>query len=126
MEPDVAGPMEATPVRRASNARGSDGEGNRRAPRSRKHLDGEDRYRELRGTAIEFYDFYIYGTAALVMGGIFPEFSPAAGALAAFVTFAVASVVRPLGGIVFGHFGDRVGRKGMLIFSLSVRAMATT
>jgi metabolite-proton symporter len=79
------------------------------------------------GTAIEFYDFYIYGTAAaLVLGGIFfPEFSPAAGTLAAFATFAVAFVARPLGGVVFGHFGDRVGRKGMLIYSLAVMGVAT-
>ena len=79
------------------------------------------------GTAIEFYDFYIYGTAAaLVLGAIFfPEFSPAAGTLAAFVTFAVAFVARPLGGVFFGHFGDRVGRKAMLIFSLLVMSVAT-
>jgi metabolite-proton symporter len=79
------------------------------------------------GTAIEFYDFYIYGTAAaLVLGSIFfPEFSAAAGTLAAFATFAVAFVARPLGGVVFGHFGDRVGRKAMLIFSLLVTGVAT-
>src|SRR5215218_3782798 len=79
------------------------------------------------GTAIEFYDFYIYGTAAaLVLGAIFfPEFSPAAGTLAAFATFAVAFVARPLGGVFFGHFGDRVGRKAMLIFSLLVMGVAT-
>jgi len=79
------------------------------------------------GTAIEFYDFYIYGTAAaLVLGSIFfPEFSPASGTLAAFATFAVAFVARPLGGAVFGHFGDRIGRKSMLIFSLLVMGVAT-
>ena len=79
------------------------------------------------GTAIEFYDFYIYGTAAaLVLGAIFfPEFSPAAGTLAAFATFAVAFVARPLGGVFFGHFGDRVGRKAMLIFSLLMMGVAT-
>ena len=79
------------------------------------------------GTAIEFYDFYIYGTAAaLVLGSIFfPEFSPASGTLAAFATFAVAFIARPLGGAVFGHFGDRIGRKSMLIFSLLVMGVAT-
>jgi metabolite-proton symporter len=79
------------------------------------------------GTAIEFYDFYIYGTAAaLVLGGaFFPEFSEAAGTLAAFATFAVGFAARPLGGIVFGHYGDRVGRKAMLIFSLLVMGVAT-
>ena len=79
------------------------------------------------GTAIEFYDFYIYGTAAaLVLGSIFfPEFSTAAGTLAAFATFAVAFVARPLGGVVFGHFSGRIGRKAMLIFSLLVMGVAT-
>jgi MFS family permease len=79
------------------------------------------------GTAIEFYDFYIYETAAaLVLGGaFFPEFSETAGTLAAFATFAVGFAARPLGGIVFGHFGDRVGRKAMLIVSLLVMGIAT-
>jgi MFS transporter, MHS family, shikimate and dehydroshikimate transport protein len=72
------------------------------------------------GTAIEFYDFYIYGTAAaLVFGGVFfPEYSSVAETLAAFATFAVAFFARPLGAVVFGHYGDRVGRKAMLSFSL--------
>lgn len=79
------------------------------------------------GTAIEFYDFYIYGTAAaLVLGGVFfPEFSDAAGTLAAFATFAVAFFARPLGAVVFGHYGDRVGRKAILIFSLLVMGVST-
>ena len=79
------------------------------------------------GTAIEFYDFYIYGTAAaLVLGGaFFPEFSEAAGTLASFATFAVAFFARPVGGVVFGHYGDRVGRKAMLIFSLLLMGIST-
>ena len=79
------------------------------------------------GTAIEFYDFYIYGTAAaLVLGGaFFPEFSETAGTLAAFATFAVAFFARPVGGVVFGHFGDRVGRKSMLVITLLVMGGAT-
>lgn len=79
------------------------------------------------GTAIEFYDFYIYGTAAaLVFGGVFfPEFSGAEGTLAAFATFAVAFFARPLGAVIFGHYGDRVGRKAMLIFSLLVMGVST-
>jgi len=79
------------------------------------------------GTAIEFYDFYIYGTAAaLVFGPVFfPEFSPAAGTLASLATFGVAFLARPLGGVIFGHYGDRVGRKAMLIFSLLVMGLAT-
>jgi metabolite-proton symporter len=79
------------------------------------------------GTAIEFYDFYIYGTAAaLVFGDVFfPEFSPVAGTLASLTTFAVGFVAKPLGAILFGHFGDRLGRKRMLIVSLLVMGGAT-
>lgn len=66
------------------------------------------------GTAIEFYDFYIYGTADLVFGAVFfPEFSPASATLAPLATFGVAFLARPLGGAIFGHYGDRVGRKAM-------------
>ena len=79
------------------------------------------------GTAIEFYDFYIYGTAAaLVLSGtFFPGFDETTGTLAAFATFAVGFAARPLGGIVFGHFGDRIGRKGALMVSLLVMGIAT-
>ncbi len=79
------------------------------------------------GTAIEFYDFYIYGTAAaLVFGGVFfPEFAAATGTLASFATFAVAFFARPLGAVIFGHFGDRLGRKAMLIVSLLLMGVAT-
>jgi MFS family permease len=66
----------------------------------------------LAGTAIEFYDFFVYGTAAaLVLGPLFfPTFSPLAGTLAAFATFGVGFVARPLGSVLFGHIGDRHGR----------------
>jgi metabolite-proton symporter len=79
------------------------------------------------GTAIEYYDFYIYGTAAaLVFGTVFfPEFSPLAGTLASFATFGVAFFARPLGAAVFGHYGDKVGRKSMLIFSLLLMGFST-
>ncbi|MBA2343465.1 MAG: MFS transporter, partial [Rubrobacter sp.] len=79
------------------------------------------------GTAIEFYDFYIYGTAAaLVFGGVFfPEFAAATETLASFATFAVAFFARPLGAVFFGHFGDRLGRKTMLISSLLLMGVAT-
>lgn len=79
------------------------------------------------GTAIEFYDFYIYGTAAaLVLGKVFfPDLSPLAGTLAAFSTFAVAFLARPLGSLLFGHFGDRVGRKSMLVVSLLTMGVGT-
>ena len=79
------------------------------------------------GTTIEWYDFFIYGTAAaLVLNqAFFPTFSPIAGTLAAFASFAVGFIARPLGGVVFAHFGDRVGRKPMLVISLMLMGVAT-
>ncbi|GEB49179.1 MFS transporter [Streptomyces cacaoi] len=79
------------------------------------------------GTTIEWYDFFIYGTAsALVFGKLFfPDVSPAAGVLASFATFWVGFLARPLGGIVFGHFGDRMGRKGTLVTTLLMMGIAT-
>ncbi|GEO99896.1 MFS transporter [Methylobacterium haplocladii] len=79
------------------------------------------------GTAIEFYDFYIYATAAaLVIGPIFfPPGDPAAQTLQAFATFAIAFVARPVGAALFGHFGDRVGRKATLVASLMIMGMST-
>jgi len=81
----------------------------------------------LVGTAIEFYDFYIYGTAAaLVFGKVFfPAFSAAAGTFASLGTFAVGFVARPVGALLFGHFGDRLGRKRMLVVSLLMTGTAT-
>ncbi len=79
------------------------------------------------GTSLEWYDFFLYGTAAaLVFGDIFfPEAEPLVGTLLAFATYSVAFVSRPLGGVVFGHYGDRVGRKNILIITLSVMGVAT-
>jgi metabolite-proton symporter len=79
------------------------------------------------GTAIEAYDLFIYGTAAaLVFGALFfPEFSATVGTLLAFGTFAVSFFARPLGAVIFGHFGDRVGRKAMLVASLLLMGLAT-
>lgn len=79
------------------------------------------------GTAIEFYDFYIYGmAAALVIGPVFfPDSDPAAQALNAFLTFGVAFLARPLGAMLFGHFGDRIGRKATLVASLLVMGIST-
>jgi MFS family permease len=81
----------------------------------------------LVGTAVEFYDFYIYATAsALVIGPLFfPAQSPAARTLLAFMTFGLAFVARPVGAIAFGHFGDRVGRKSTLVASLMLMGGAT-
>jgi metabolite-proton symporter len=79
------------------------------------------------GTAIEWYDYFIYGMAAAIVFGplFFPGFSSVAGTLAAFATFSVGFLARPLGGIVMGHFGDRVGRKSMLVISLLLMGVAT-
>ncbi|MYU08823.1 MFS transporter [Streptomyces sp. SID8366] len=81
----------------------------------------------LAGTAVEFYDFYAYGTAAaLVLGPLFfPSFSPATGTLAAFATFGVGFVARPLGSVLFGHLGDRRGRRPVLIASLLLTSAST-
>jgi metabolite-proton symporter len=79
------------------------------------------------GTAIEWYDFFLYGTAAALVFGrlFFPNVDPLLGTLSSFGTFAVGFVARPLGGAIFGHFGDRVGRKAMLIYSLLIMGVAT-
>ena len=79
------------------------------------------------GSAIEWYDFYLYSTAAaLVLGPLFfPSRSPTAGTLAAFATYAAGFVARPLGGLLFGHFGDRIGRKSMLVLTLLIMGTAT-
>ncbi|HEY2192460.1 MAG TPA: MFS transporter [Actinomycetospora sp.] len=79
------------------------------------------------GTAVEYYDFFIYGTAAaLVLNKLFfPTFSPVLGTLAAFATFAVGFIMRPIGAIVLGHVGDRVGRKKALVWSLLLMGVAT-
>ena len=79
------------------------------------------------GTTIEWYDFFIYGTAAAPVFGprFFPQISPVAATLASFATFGVGFVARPIGGIVMGHFGDRVGRKSMLVWSLLLMGVST-
>jgi MHS family shikimate/dehydroshikimate transporter-like MFS transporter len=79
------------------------------------------------GTTIEWYDFFLYGTAAALVFDklFFPNAEPLVGTLLAFSTYAVGFAARPLGGIVFGHFGDRVGRKSMLVLSLLIMGIAT-
>ena len=80
------------------------------------------------GTTIEWYDFFLYGTAsALIFGRLFfPNYDPLTGTLASYGTYAVGFAARPLGGIVCGHFGDRIGRKSMLIFTLLLMGIATS
>jgi metabolite-proton symporter len=81
----------------------------------------------LIGTTIEWYDFFLYGSAAALVFNklFFPKFDPLVGTLLAFATYAVGFVARPLGGIVFGHFGDRIGRKRLLMWSLVMMGLAT-
>ena len=79
------------------------------------------------GTTIEWYDFFLYGTAAALVFNrlFFPTLAPLAGTLSSYGTFAVGFVARPLGGAVFGHYGDRLGRKTMLVWSLLLMGAAT-
>ena len=79
------------------------------------------------GTTVEWYDFFIYGTAAATVFGpqFFPQVSEVAGTLAAFATFGIGFIARPLGGVVMGHYGDRIGRKGMLVWALLLMGGAT-
>lgn len=84
-------------------------------------------FASLAGTTIEFYDFYIYTTAAaLVIGPVFfPASDPSVQTLNAFLTFGLAFIARPVGSALFGHFGDRIGRKSTLVASLLVMGLST-
>src|ERR1700754_3343270 len=79
------------------------------------------------GAVVDWYDFLLYGiVAALVFNAeFFPKVSPAMGTLAAFATFGVGFLFRPLGGFVFGHFGDRLGRKRMLVLTVMMMGLST-
>lgn len=96
---------------------------NHKQPSSTAHIA----FASFIGTAIEFYDFYIYAmAAALVIGEVFfPHSDPAAQALNAFMTFGIAFIARPLGALIFGHFGDRIGRKATLAASLLLMGAST-
>ncbi|MER8073426.1 MFS transporter [Streptomyces sp. NPDC094034] len=80
------------------------------------------------GSAIEFYDFLLFATAAAVVFPtvFFPNTSPTVATFASFGTLAAGYIARPLGGVIFGHFGDRVGRKGVLVTSMLLMGIATT
>src|SRR5579883_3120928 len=98
-------------------------------------LSDTDHSRQLRraviaatvGTTIEWYDFFIYGTAAgLVFGKLyFPQEDPYTATLAAFATYFVGFIGRPIGAAIFGHYGDRIGRKATLIATLMLMGIAT-
>jgi metabolite-proton symporter len=82
----------------------------------------------LVGTTIEFYDFYIFGTAAALVFGpmFFPKSAPETQALNAYLTFGIAFLARPVGSFLFGHFGDRIGRKSTLVATMLTMGLATT
>src|SRR5215475_10165405 len=79
------------------------------------------------GTMIEWYDFLLYGTAAALVFNklFFPSFDPFVGTLAAFGSYAVGFAARPLGGAIFGHFGDKIGRKTMLMLTMMIMGAGT-
>src|SRR6187402_2782292 len=80
------------------------------------------------GTTIEWYDFFLYNTAAALIFPrlFFPTLDPITGTLASFGTYTVGFVARPIGGIIMGHYGDRIGRKSMLVLTLILMGVATT
>src|SRR4051795_900174 len=84
-------------------------------------------FASLIGTTIEFFDFYIYATAAVLVFPrlFFPASDPASATLASLATFAIAFLARPIGSALFGHFGDRIGRKTTLIVALSTMGLST-
>ena len=92
-----------------------------------KRSIGKVVFASLIGTATEWYDFFLFGSAAaLVFGEVFfGEIGGTDGTLYAFMTYALGFAARPLGGIVFGHFGDKVGRKKMLVASLLLMGIGT-
>jgi len=79
------------------------------------------------GTTVEWYDFFLYGSAAALVFNrlFFPDYDPLVGTMLAFATYALGFVARPIGGIVFGHYGDRIGRKKLLMLSLVMMGVAT-
>src|SRR6476660_2057366 len=88
---------------------------------------GQVLFASMIGTTIEFFDFYIYATAAVLVFPrlFFPSTDPASAVLASLATFAIAFVARPIGSALFGHFGDRVGRKRTLVLALLTMGIST-
>ena len=97
------------------------------APAKKINTPGQVLFASLIGTTIEFFDFYIYATAAVLIFPklFFPSGDPASAVLASLATFAIAFVARPIGSLLFGHFGDKVGRKTTLVLALSTMGLST-
>src|SRR5262249_50341897 len=95
--------------------------------RSRVNTPAQVLFASLIGTTIEFFDFYIYATAAVLVFPrlFFPASDPASATLASLATFAIAFLARPIGSALFGHFGDRVGRKTTLVAALLTMGLST-
>jgi len=96
-------------------------------PVKRVNTPGQVLFASLIGTTIEFFDFYIYATAAVLVFPklFFPTSDPASAVLASLATFAIAFLARPIGSALFGHFGDRVGRKTTLVAALLTMGIST-
>jgi len=101
--------------------------GSREPGARRVNTAGQVLFASLIGTTIEFFDFYIYATAAVLVFPrlFFPSTDPASGILASLATFAIAFVARPIGSALFGHFGDRIGRKATLVAALLTMGIST-
>lgn len=100
-------------------------------PQSQAHVEASMRkvaLTALAGTSIEWYDFFLYATAAALVfpSAFFPDSTPTIGLILSFGTFAFGFIARPLGGILFGHFGDRIGRKRTLVVALMMMGVAST
>src|SRR5215510_10154548 len=93
----------------------------------RVNTAGQVLFASLIGTTIEFFDFYIYATAAVLVFPrlFFPASDPASATLASLATFAIAFLARPIGSALFGHFGDRIGRKTTLVAALMTMGLST-
>src|SRR5271170_1774319 len=96
-------------------------------PRKRINTPRQVLFASLVGTTIEFFDFYIYATAAVLVFPhlFFPKSDPASSMLASLATFGIAFLARPIGSALFGHFGDRIGRKRTLVLALSTMGLST-
>jgi metabolite-proton symporter len=109
-----------------ADAPSSPGDGGGSRPR-RINTPGQVLFASLIGTTIEFFDFYIYATAAVLVfpALFFPSSDPASARLASLATFAIAFIARPIGSALFGHFGDRIGRKTTLVLALLTMGLST-